>query len=212
MAERRHARWYFDFISPFAYFYLKLIKARSIPIELEPVPVLFAGLLKAWENRGPAEIPPKRVFTYRYCTWFAAHHGIPFRFPPAHPFNPLRALRLAIAAGPTLANVEKVFDVIWGEGHDPESPEGWQRVRDALGVEDPDSRISDQRVKDILTKNTAAAAEAKIFGVPTTEIDGELFWGVDALDMLEDFLRDPAFFCSSEMDRVSALPIGTARK
>ena len=212
MAARRRARWYFDFISPFAHVYLKVVKARQIPVDLDPVPVLFAGLLKAWENRGPAEVPPKRVFTYRYCVWLAHHHAVPFRFPAAHPFNPLRALRLVIAAGPTLENVEKVFDVIWGQGASPETPDGWARLIDALQVKNAEERIAEQSVKDVLTANTSAAAAANIFGVPSVELDGEIFWGVDSIEMLEDFLRDPAFFRSDEMRRVAALPIGTARK
>lgn len=212
MSGHRQARWYFDFISPFAHVHLKLLKARELPVELQPVPVLFAGLLKAWENRGPAEVPPKRLFTYRYCVWLAQHHGVPFRFPAAHPFNPLRALRLVISAGATLENVERVFDVIWGEGHDPESADGWERIRDALHVQDAEARIADPQVKAILAANTSAAAGANIFGVPSVELDGEIFWGVDALPMLEDFLRDPDFFRSQEMRRVSMLPIGTARK
>ena len=99
MPPLRRAKWYFDFISPFAYFHLKLLQAGSLAVELEPVPVLFAGLLNAWGTKGPAEVPSKRVWPYRYCTWFAEHHHIPFRFPPVHPFHPLRALRLAIALG-----------------------------------------------------------------------------------------------------------------
>ena len=63
MAAPRKAKWYFDFISPFAYFHLKLLQARRVQIELEPVPVLFAGILKSWGQKGPAEIEPKRRYS-----------------------------------------------------------------------------------------------------------------------------------------------------
>src|SRR5512146_708877 len=96
------ARWYFDFVSPFSYLHVNMFDRIAIPLEIEPVPVLFAGLLKAAGSKGPAEIPAKRTQTYRYCTWLARTEGIPFRFPPRHPFNPLFALRLAIARGVTL--------------------------------------------------------------------------------------------------------------
>ena len=61
--------------------------------------MLFAGLLNHWGQKGPAEIPAKRRWTYRWCTWWARELGIPFRFPAAHPFNPLPHLRLSLAGG-----------------------------------------------------------------------------------------------------------------
>ena len=64
-------------------------------LEITLKPVLFAGLLGHWDMKGPAEIPAKRVQTYRYCHWLAEKRGIPFKAPPRHPFNPLPLLRLA---------------------------------------------------------------------------------------------------------------------
>jgi len=75
--------------------------------------VLFAGLLEHWGQKGPAEVPVKRRWTYRWCTWWAQELGIPFRFPAAHPFNPLQHLRLALAAGCTPEAVHKIFNDIW---------------------------------------------------------------------------------------------------
>ena len=112
----RAADWYFDFLSPFSY--LQLVQFDRLPPDLEITyrPVLFAGLLGHWEHKGPAEIPAKRVHTYRWCHWYAARHGIPFRMPPAHPFNPLRPLRLAVAHDAEPAIIRAVFDTIWAEG------------------------------------------------------------------------------------------------
>lgn len=60
------AKWYFDFISPFAY--LQLARFSQLPADLDitPVPVVFSALLKHWGQLGPAEIPPKRRFVYRF--------------------------------------------------------------------------------------------------------------------------------------------------
>ena len=60
------AKWYFDFISPFAYLQLGRFKELPQDLDIEPVPVLFAGLLKHWGHLGPAEIPSKRRFVYRF--------------------------------------------------------------------------------------------------------------------------------------------------
>ena len=92
-------RWYFDFISPFAYLHWRKLRslARERPIEL--VPVALGAVLAAHGQKGPAEIRGKREFTYQHVLWLARREGVPLRFPPAHPFNPLTALRLSIVAG-----------------------------------------------------------------------------------------------------------------
>ena len=73
----RQIIWYFDFISPYAYFGLHELERLGAGVRIEYRPVLFAGLLNHWGQRGPAEIPPKRTWTYRWCTWHAAQRGIP---------------------------------------------------------------------------------------------------------------------------------------
>lgn len=65
------------------------------------MPILFAAVLNAHGQKGPAEIPGKREFTYRRVLWQARREGIALRFPPAHPFNTIAALRLYIAADTT---------------------------------------------------------------------------------------------------------------
>jgi len=93
------AKWYFDFLSPFAY--LQLARFQKLPpnLEVTTVPVVFGAILKHWGQLGPAEIPPKRRFVYRFFQWKADQLGLPFAMPQMHPFNPLPALRLCVAAG-----------------------------------------------------------------------------------------------------------------
>jgi 2-hydroxychromene-2-carboxylate isomerase len=206
------ARWYFDFVSPFSYLHVNMFDRIAIPLEIEPVPVLFAGLLKSAGSKGPAEIPAKRVQTYRYCTWLAREEGIPLRFPPRHPFNPLFALRLAIARGVTLETVRVIFDAIWKEGRDPEERDMQAILAERVGLADAAARVASPEVKAKLQEDTAAAAALGIYGVPTFEIAGELFWGCDSLGMMNAFLRDPRYFEEAEMARVSRLPVGAARR
>ncbi len=206
------ADWYFDFISPFSY--LQLVRFERLPRELEVTfrPVLFAGLLGHWGHKGPAEIPAKRVHTYRWCHWYAAREGIPFRMPPAHPFNPLRPLRLATARGGDPAVVRGVFEAIFGEGRDLGDDAEWRRVVDRLGIADADALIADLAVKDALRQETENAARRGVFGVPTFAVGGELFWGVDSTELVADYLADPARFTGGEYARIADLPIAQARK
>jgi len=201
--------WYFDFISPYSYFaWLRLDSLSGVQLNYRPV--LFAGLLKHWEQKGPAEIPGKRQWTYRWCTWWAQQQNIPFRFPAAHPFNPIPYLRLAIAADCKPEAIDTIFEALWTSGADVSDPQLSIELANQLKI-DP-AQLTEQRIKDALRKNTEAAIAHGVFGVPTLDIDGQLFWGADAMEFALAYLSDPALLDTDEMCRVSTLPIGVARK
>ncbi|MDH3318370.1 MAG: 2-hydroxychromene-2-carboxylate isomerase [Betaproteobacteria bacterium] len=206
----RALTWYFDFVSPYSYIAFKRLHELPRDVDVELKPVLFAALLNHFGNKGPAEIAEKRRWTYRWCTWWAKSLGIPFRFPASHPFNPLHHLRLVIAAGPSRANVGRIFDAIWTTGAEASDPVAFKALAAELGV--GDARLTSPEVKDTLRKYTEDAAARGAFGVPTWEVDGELFWGADALDFVNAFLADPAALRNEEMRRVDGLPVGAARR
>ena len=203
--------WVFDFISPFSYFSLKQLPDLPRSVEVEFVPVLFAGLLNHHGQIGNAEIPSKRRFTYRYALWRARQLGIPVAMPPTHPFNPLAALRLAIAAGCTRNAVETIFDAVFKEGRDVADAAVIADLAGRLGVTDVSKALGDPAVKQKLHDNTAWAISHGIFGVPTFVIGDEIFWGHDALGMVLDYLRDPAMFDDPMMRKADSLPVGVTR-
>lgn len=212
MIERIPARWYFDIVSPYAYLHLKRFGGLHPALEIELVPVLFAGLLKHWDNKGPAEMAPKRLHTYRSCVWTAAQHGIPFRLPPRHPFNPLHGQRLLVALGAPRAAVEAAYDFVWGEGRDLAAE--WPLFCERLGVGGAQAAtlIADPAVKQKLAGNTADAAAQGVFGVPTLSFNGQNFWGSDAVEWANAYVTDPAMFDAGEMKRAAEIEIGAARK
>jgi len=197
--------WYFDFISPYSYLGFQRLKEFSAPIALKPV--LFAGLLNHWGQKGPAEIPGKRKWTYRNCVWEAKKLGVPFRFPALHPFNPLPHLRLALAAGCTPQAVKRVFDFVWTTGEDATDPARFASLCSELGS-DPSKR---PEVKDLLRKNTDEAMARGVFGVPSWLIDGEVFWGADSVEFAKAFISDPSVVRNDEMRRVDCLPASATR-
>ena len=207
----RNAIWYFDVISPYAY--LHLTRFGELPGDLAIVykPVLFAGLLNHWGQKGPAEIASKRRWTYRSCQFWADSHGVPFRFPAAHPFNPLHYQRLILACGSTPDAVRRVFDHLWTTGGDPADEKGFAALARSLGVHDL-AVIGSAGIKDVLRRNTEEAAALGVFGVPTFVVDGETFWGNDSVDFFKAWLADPAILASAEMRRIDALPVAAARK
>jgi 2-hydroxychromene-2-carboxylate isomerase len=202
--------WYFDFISPFAYLQRPRVRELAKTRRIHYRPILFAGLLQALEHKGPAEFADKRRFTYRHVVWRAQRLGIPLRFPPAHPFNPLAALRLCIATGCTDEAVDAIFDHLWRDGLRGDDAASLAPVAERLGL-DPAAAIADPAVKAQLQANFDAARADGVFGVPTLASAGEVFWGEDATAMFEDWLRDPAAFERGEMARVAQLPVGVSR-
>src|SRR5882672_1787834 len=118
----RNATWYFDFVSPFAYIGLHRLKELPADLAIDYRPVLFAGLLNHWGQKGPAELPSKRRYTYRWSHWWAHSLGLPLKFPAAHPFNPLHHLRLAIASGSKPQAVRAIFDSLWTTGAQASDP------------------------------------------------------------------------------------------
>jgi len=206
------ADWYFDFISPFSYLQLARIGALRARIEITPIPIVFGAILKHHGQLGPAEIRGKREFTYRFAQWSAEREKIPFRFPPAHPFNPIVALRLAIAAGTTWPAITAIFEHIWKQGRAGDDAESLADVARTLGIDDVAAATSREDVKIALRTNTEAAIAAGVFGVPTLRIGGELFWGNDATALIEDWLDTPSRFDAPEYRRIATLPRAIERK
>jgi 2-hydroxychromene-2-carboxylate isomerase len=184
--------WY-DAVSPYAY-----LAFERLPQALEGVsyvvdykPVLLAALLEYWGQKGPAEVEPKRAWTYRHVYWLAHAHGIELALPAQHPFNPLALQRLAIACGPNRRVVESVLRHAWRGGADANDR---QRLADLTATLAPARDPAGADVKAELRANSDAAIARGIFGVPTIEVDGRLFWGFDALPMLAQALRGDAWF------------------
>jgi len=206
----RAAAWYFDFVSPFSYLCFERLRELPADVAIEFRPVLFAGLLNHWGQKGPAELASKRRYTYRWTHWWAQRLGIPFRYPAGHPFNPLHHLRLAIACACTPEAIRRIFEALWTTGGDAADPAAFAQLARSLGVDA--ARLGDPEIKDTLRRNTEQAAARGVFGVPTFEVDGELFWGADSIDFVRAFLADPSVVRNDEMRRLDGLPVAAVRK
>ncbi|HEV3241563.1 MAG TPA: 2-hydroxychromene-2-carboxylate isomerase [Casimicrobiaceae bacterium] len=205
------ADWYFDFVSPFSYLQCEQLPRLERTIRVRYRPILFAALLKAHNHRGPAEIPAKRRFTYRFVVWEARRLGIGLKFPAAHPFNPLPLLRLAIAADCAPEAIRAIFRFVWRDGRLGDLPIEWAELIAGLGMADASARIATAEVKDALRRNTDEAIARGVFGVPTLAIGEELFWGADATAMAANYVANGCRYTDPEMIRVASLPVGAER-
>ncbi len=208
--------FYFDFISPYAYLAFEhlpeVLMGHSYSVRYKPV--LFAALLHQHGQLGPAEIAPKRDWTYRQVAWLARQHAIDFQLPSAHPFNPLALLRLALACGglddlPNRFATETIFHHVWRGGLDAADPQRLQSLTAHLApARDP----AEADVKTRLKSLTDEAVALGLFGVPTLVVDGRLFWGFDALPMLRDYLAGDAWFNGPQWEAAAVLPVGIRRQ
>jgi 2-hydroxychromene-2-carboxylate isomerase len=213
----RRLVFHFDPVSPYAY-----LAFEQLPQALEGCsywvdyrPVLFAGLLRHHGQKGPAEIGPKRDWTYRQVAWLAHRQGTPLEMPALHPFNPLPLLRLALACAPAggLPNrrvVEAVFHFVWRSGGaDPQDPARLATLSAELA---PQRDPQGAEVKGELRAHTEAALAEGVFGVPTVVIDERRFWGLDALPMLAAHLQGDPWFTGPAWDEASAPRPGVQRQ
>ncbi len=206
--------FHLDFISPYAWLAFERLPQALQGLSYEVVyrPVLLGGMLAALGQLGPAEVPGKREWTYRQVLWLARQHGVPLQMPAAHPFNPLPLLRLALACGQggTINRYvcETVLRHVWTGGADAADPQRLAQLRTTLApARDPDAAD----VKGELRANTDAALAQGIFGVPTMEVDGRLFWGFDALPMLRAWLDGDAWFDGGDWDAAARTSVGLQR-
>ena len=209
----KHITFYLDFISPYAYLAFErlpiALMGHSYSVTYKPI--LFAALLKHHGQLGPAEIAPKRDWTYRYVLWLARALGVDLQLPASHPFNPLGLLRLAVASQaqgePNRYVCETLFRHVWQGGAPADDA---ARLAALTAQLNPARPAQDATVKDQLKAHTDEALALGVFGVPTFEVDGKLFWGFDALPMLAAYLAGDPWF-EAPWDSVASVAQGIKR-
>jgi 2-hydroxychromene-2-carboxylate isomerase len=213
-------RFWFDPISPYAWLAFQrlpqLLAGQSVCVDYQPV--LFAGLLKHWGQLGPAEIAPKRDWTWRQVTWLAQRDAVPFVAPAHHPYNPLGLLRLLLACAPEGGTPSRhscatLLQAVWTTGRAPDDPALLADLSAQLApVRDPGG----ESVKTALRAAGEAAIASGVFGVPTLEVLGDvaqagaqagrLYWGQDGLDMFAAALQGDAWLAGDGWHQATPAP------
>lgn len=210
-----HIDFYFDPISPYAYLaFERLPEAlQGLSYSVNYHPVLFAAMLAQHGQKGPAEIEPKRAWTFRQVHWKAHQLDIELQTPAEHPFNPLALLRLAVACAPVGGTpnrhvCEQVLRHVWRGGGNANDPQRLSELTARLAAP-RSANYAD--VKQALKDATQQAIDLGVFGVPSLVVDGKVFWGLDALPMLRDFMTHGAWFNTPAWADAGVAPPGVRR-
>jgi len=213
-----HIDFYADPISPYVYIAwhrLRALQARRTELQIRVRPILFAALLAHGGQLGPAEIPSKRVFTFKDVWRRCAEHGIPVRGPSTHPFNPLLALRaITAAAEPDRPRaLTAVLACGWAHGHDLADPAAITAALNAAGLDGPAliAATTNPIIKQALVDETRQAIDRGVFGVPTFGVGAELVWGQDRIGDVENILDGRDAIDPVLMAAVLARPAGAQR-
>ena len=193
----RTVEFYFDFGSPTAYLAYRRLRqlAQAYGLTIEYRPMLLGGVFKATGNTSPVAIPAKGEYMLKHdLPRFARRYGVPLNFNPHFPINTLNLMRGAIAAmrlGCFDAYADAVYDAIWVGEKNMGDPDVVADTLTAAGL-DADALLGlsqEPEVKSELVKATEEAVARGVFGAPTLFMDGEMYFGQDRLDFIEEALR-----------------------
>lgn len=185
----------FDVGSPASYVAFKRLPAiaERTGATIDWQPFLLGGVFKATGNHSPAEIPAKGAWTSVDLARFAKRHGVPFERNPFFPINTLHLMRGAAGLQGDrrfMAYLDAVFDAMWKTPRNLGDPAEMAPVlaRAGIGGDEFMALINSEDTKARLKATTEAAVARGAFGAPTFFVDGEMYFGQDRLDWVEEAL------------------------
>jgi 2-hydroxychromene-2-carboxylate isomerase len=187
--------FFYEYLSPFSYLADTQLPAiaRRTGAEIVYRPILMGAIMKATGNAGPLSIASKAAYNIADFQRWAKRYGVSATFNPHFPFNTIRVIRGAIAAqlhGRFPAFHSAAFRAIWEQGEDLSKEDALLRILADAGVDS--ALIESDDIKSRLRANVDEAVSRGAFGAPTFFVNGEMLWGNDRLDFVEEaVLRRP---------------------
>jgi 2-hydroxychromene-2-carboxylate isomerase len=190
--------FFFDVGSPASYIAWNRIAgiAQAAGARLEYKPMLLGGVFQATGNQSPMNVPAKSRYMKDNLARFTKRHGVAYAHNPHFPINTLTLMRGATGLqmrdeARMVPYVDAVSRAIWVDGKNMNDPAVVAGVlRDASF--DPQELLAlaaDPEVKERLKAITQEAVERGVFGAPTFFVGGQMYWGQDRLDFVEEALK-----------------------
>lgn len=188
--------FYWDVGSTNSYFALKLIKpiATRYGATITWHPFNLGYVFQA--NNYVLMDEPKAKMANRLADLmrWAKRYDLPFQMPDNFPIKTSRALKGAIATrqwNKEEEYIEAIFSAYWENnvGTIGEYATLCDIVAN-LGIDGDEFRAASEspEVRECLINSTSRALETGIFGAPTMVIEGEIYWGKDRMEFIEDHL------------------------
>ncbi|HGQ7767843.1 TPA: 2-hydroxychromene-2-carboxylate isomerase [Pseudomonas aeruginosa] len=203
--------FYFDFISPYAYLASVKIDAIAqrhgytvnwIPFRLGVTVTKVMGL------KPVIDTPLKGPYTQGDIQRLALALSVPL-CSNLQIFNPLPAHRVFHSVPQELAGTlaQKLLHARWAQGRRLDELDSLIQIAEECGVgrEVVEQALIVEETKAAITQSTNRAIELGVFGSPTCVVDGELFWGVDRLWLLDSYLGAGRRYVSLEAEQLTAL-------
>jgi 2-hydroxychromene-2-carboxylate isomerase len=191
--------YYFSLPSPWAYIghklFMDLVKTHDLKVNYKPV---FLGELFAETGGLPLgkRHPVRQRYRMLELQRWRDKRGLDFHPQPKHwPFDgrlPDGMVLAAIEAGlDPDALLRRAFAAIWETQLDLADPEVLVKLADESGLPGRQllERAASADIGAAYDKNQRDAQAADVFGSPAYVLNGEVFWGQDRLELLEDALK-----------------------
>ena len=190
--------FWFDFSSPYGYVASQLIGdvAERHGRTVNWHPVLLGPIFKAVGTAPLTMLPIKGEYSRHDFARTARYHKVPFRLPEKFPVGTQVAARAfyLIAdgdAGKARDFAGRVFRAYYAEGRDVSDP---AVVLDLVAAAGADAAalavpLAGDAIKERVKVEVENAMKAGVFGSPHFIVDGEPFWGVDRIPLMEEWMR-----------------------
>jgi len=188
----KQIEYFFDYVSPFSYLadtQLPAIAERH-GAQIVYRPILLGGIFKGSGNSSPITVPAKGKYIMAELARWSRKYGVPMKMNPYFPINTIKMMRAAVAAqmqGKFNSYHPAAFRGVWVEELDLGNRSVLAELLRNAGIEP--ATIEGEEIKDRLRANTDEAVARGAFGAPTFFVGGEMLWGNDRLEFLEEALR-----------------------
>jgi 2-hydroxychromene-2-carboxylate isomerase len=191
--------FYFDFMSPFSYFAWQRLPdiAKLYGRTLVMHPVDLADLKLHAGNTGPsARTMPIRIkYMKEDQRRWARHYGVPIATPAHYDGSILnRGCFFALDRGKIEPYVTLAYRRVWGDGASMIDRALIAELAQHCGwsLAEFDEFVGSDEALRRLQAETIAANAVGVFGVPSMIADGQMWWGNDRFDFMEDYLQAAA--------------------
>jgi 2-hydroxychromene-2-carboxylate isomerase len=198
MTSRDPVDFYFEFSSPYGYIATQLAEdfEKRIGRPLRWRPTLLGPIFKLTGQAPLIEIPMKGEYSKRDFTRSARMHKVAYAHPQKFPVGTVAAMRAFYwladrdpAAARRLAKA--LYKAYFVDGIDIGAAQTVVDVAKGVGVDAAElsAALEAPALKERAKKEVEGAIAAGVFGSPFFIVDGEPFWGVDRMPMLEEWIR-----------------------